>query len=103
MAFGIGVFIRNHYLGFLVFLTANAVFVAIPLQMPNTLKAGFYARYYSMLSPVWLWLKHGIWFTDGDADILWPHFETLGLFVSLPVLTAFCLSAAIYFRRRDLT
>jgi hypothetical protein len=103
MAFGIGVLIRNHYIGFLVLLTVNAAIVVIPSQIPKTLAAGFYARYYySMLSPVWLWLKHSMWFTDGDVDILWPHFETLGLCASFLLLTALCILAAIYFRKRDL-
>lgn len=103
MAFTIGILIRNHYIGFLVFLAANAVFIVVPSHIPNGLTAGLVARYYSMLSPVWLWLKHGIWFTDGDVDILWPHFETLGLCVSFFVLAAFCLFATIHFRKRDLS
>jgi hypothetical protein len=103
MASSIGVLIRNNYIGFLVFLAANAIFVALPSLIPNALTADLYAKYYSMLSPVWLWLKHSIWFTDGDIDILWPHFETLGLCVSLLVLTAICVIATIYFRKRDLT
>jgi hypothetical protein len=103
MAFGIGILIRNNYIGFLVFLAVNAIFVVIPLQIPKALTAGFFTRYYSMLSPVWLWLKHSIWFTDGDADILWPHFETLGLCASFLFLTALCILATVYFRKRDLT
>ena len=103
MAFSVGVWIRNHYIGFIVFLAINAIFVALPVQIPQTLTAGLYVKYYFMLSPVWLWLKHSIWFTDGDVDILLPHFETLGLCVSLLILTTFCVFAAIYFRKRDLT
>ncbi len=102
MAFTIGILIRNHYIGFLIFLAVNAAFIVIPWQIPKGLTAGLYVRYYFMLSPVWLWLKHGIWFTDGDVDILWPHFETLGLCVSFLVLAAFCLFATIHFRKRDL-
>jgi len=103
MAYSVGVFTRNHYIGFIVFLAINAAFVALPLQVPQKLIAGLYVKYYAMLSPVWLWLKRSIWFTDGDVDILWPHFEIRGLGVSLFFLTAFCVFATIYFRKRDLT
>lgn len=102
MAFSIGLWIRNHYIGFLVFLAVNAIFVALPLQVPNSLIVSGYIKYYSMLSPVWLWLKHSLWFTDGDVDILWPHFESLGLCVSLAVLTVCSFVSIIYFRKRDL-
>ncbi len=103
MASGIAVLIDNHYIGFLVFLAINATIVVLPMKIPQTLAAGLYARYYSMLTPVWLWLKHSIWFTDGDADILWPHFETLGIAVSLLAFLIFCVIANTYFRKRDLT
>lgn len=103
MAFGISVLVRNHYIGFLVFLASNVAIYTLPMQIPPALTAGGYARYYSMLTPVWLWLKHSIWFTDGDADILWPHFETLGFCVSLLVLIIFCMFTTFYFRKRDLT
>ncbi|WP_422659812.1 hypothetical protein ACK8P5_04625 [Paenibacillus sp. EC2-1] len=99
----VGVFIRNHYIGFMVFLAINAAFIVFPMQIPQTMTESLYVKYYSMLSPVWLWLKHSLWFTDGDSDILWPHFESLGLCVSLIVLIALCLLALIYFRKRDLT
>ncbi len=103
MAFGIGVLTRNHYIGFLVFLVANAAVILLPIQMPQrTLAIISWIQYSSMLTPAWLWLKQGIWFTDGDVGILWPHFETLGLCVSLLALTAFCIVSAAYFRKRDL-
>lgn len=103
MAFGIAVLIRNHYIGFLIFIAINAVTVVLPMQIPQTLTGGLYVGYYSMLTPVWLWLKHSIWFTDGDVDILWPHFETLGISVSFLTLIIFCMLAKTYFRKRDLT
>jgi hypothetical protein len=102
MAFGIGVFVRNSYISFFLFLIANAATLALPLQMPLN-SIGYAVISVIVLSPVTLWLKHGLWFTDGDIDIVWTHFETLGLFVSLVVLTAFCLLALHYFRKRNLT
>lgn len=103
MAFGIGMWVRNSYIAFLLFLAANAAMVAVPGLMPQTWTAGMAVRYFSMLTSVWLWLKHALWFTDGDMDILWAHFETLGLGVSLAALTAFCVLAGIRFGKRDLT
>ena len=103
LAFGICVLTRNHYIGFLVFLVLNAAAIALPMQIPQTpFVMAAWIKYASMLTPAWLWLKQGLWFTDGDMDILWPHFETLGLCVSLLALTVFCIAAVIYFRKRDL-
>lgn len=103
MAFSIGILVRNSYMAFLVLLIANGVNVVLPMQVSQTLTIGLAVRCFSILSPVWLWLKQGIWFTDGDIDIIWPHFEMFGLCMSLAVLTALCLLATNYFRKRDFT
>lgn len=103
MAFSIGMLVRNSYMAFLVLLIANGVNVVLPMQVSQTLPIGLAVRCFSILSPVWLWLKQGIWFTDGDIDIIWPHFEMFGLCMSLAVLTALCLLATNYFRKRDFT
>ena len=102
MAYGIGIWVRNSYIAFLLFLAANAAMVAVPVLVPQTWMAGLAVRYLSMLTPVWLWLKRSLWFTDGDADIIWVHFETVGLCASLAVLATFCLHAGICFRKRNL-
>ena len=103
MAFSIGMLVRNSYMAFLVLLIANGVNVVLPMQVSQTLPIGLAVRCFSILSPVWLWLKQGIWLTDGDIDIIWPHFEMFGLCMSLAVLTALCLLATNYFRKRDFT
>ena len=103
LAFGIGMWVRNSYIAFLVFLVVNAVTVVIPLQIPQTMPVGLAIKYFAVLTPTLLWLKHGIWFTDGDIDIVWKHFETLGLVVSLVVLTALCVLAVNHFKRKDFT
>ena len=102
MAFGIGVWLKNSYIAFLLFIAANAAMVAVPGLIPQTWMAGLAVRYLSMLSPVWLWLKRSLWFTDGDVDILWAHFELIGLCASLAALAVFCLLAEIRFRKRNL-
>lgn len=103
MAFSIGMLVRNSYMAFLVLLIANGVNVVLPMQVSQTLPIGLAVRCFSILSPVWLWLKQGIWFTDGDIDIIWSHFEMFGLCMSLAVLTVLCLLATNYFRKRDFT
>ncbi|MBC8588868.1 hypothetical protein [Paratissierella segnis] len=102
VAFIIGTIIQNSYISFFVFLIINALMIAIPLMIPNTTLFSYYIKYYSMLSPVWLWLKHSLWFTDGDTDTLWKYFETMGLCVSILALTAFSILAAARFKRRDI-
>jgi len=103
MAYGIGLIVRNSYMAFLVFLLANAISIAIPVQIPQSSQLGYAIKYLFVLSPVGLWLKHGLWFTDGDIEVIWPCFETLGLCVSFVALTVFCLFTVIFFRKRDLT
>lgn len=103
MAFATGLLIKNNYIGFLVFMVANTAMTVLPFYTPDTMPMlSQYIRYYSMLSPVWLWLKHGLWFTDGDMDIMWPHFETLGICISMLVLFIFYMCAATYFKRKDI-
>ena len=102
MAFGIGIGLRNSYIAFLLYLAANAAMIAGPVLVPQTWMAGMAIRYLSMLSPVWLWLKRSVWFTDGDIDILWAHFETAGLCASFAALAVFCLLAEFRFRKRNL-
>jgi hypothetical protein len=102
MAFVIGIMIRNSYLSFFIFLIINAGMVALPFMIPKTTLISHYIRYYSMISPVWLWLKHSLWFTDGDIDTLWKYFETMGLSISILVLTALSILTAARFKRRDI-
>lgn len=102
-AFGIGIEVRNSYIAFLIFLAAHAAIIAIAVQIPQSWPGGLAMKYLAVLTPVGLWLKHGLWFTDGDVDIAWAHFEMLGLGVSLCAMAVFCLLSAIRFRKRDLT
>jgi len=101
IALGIGMLVRNSYIAFLLILIANALCIVVPAQIPQDLPVGLAVRYLAVLSPIGLWLKHDLWFTDGDIDTVWPHFEIVGLGVSFVVLTVFCLLAAKYFRRKD--
>ena len=95
-AFVIGMWLKNSYIGFLVFLIINAgciVFALVVSGLP---------KYFAVLSPVWLWLKRSLWFTDGGADILWKNFETLGVCASLFILAGLGSVSANLFRKRDI-
>jgi hypothetical protein len=96
MAFIVGTLSDNNYIGFIILLTVNAGMVALPQKMPASI------RFPIILSPIWLWLKQLLWFTDGDFDILWPHFETVGVCTSLVILVICSMLAGIRFRRKDL-
>lgn len=96
--FVIGVLMRNGYLGFLVFLILCAACVAIPGLLPGNSRMKFVI----LLSPAWLWLKQLLWFTDGDFDILWRNFETVGLCASLLLAALLCLLSTVQFRKRDI-
>lgn len=96
MAFAIEMTIRNSYISFFVLLIVNASLIALPMMV-----SGAGIRFFVVLSPVWLWLKHGIWFTDGDIDIVWKNFESLGVGGSFVILAFIMSMTMYYFRRRD--
>lgn len=97
MAFVIGLWLKNNYIGFLLFLIVNAGCLVFAFAFSGKLPS-----YAAMLTPVWLWLKQSIWFTDGGLDILWKNFETLGASVSLALLAGLCVFSATMFRKRDI-
>lgn len=103
IAFGIGILIHNTYIAFFAFLIANAANIVVPMLLPQTLVVGLAIKYLAVFSPVGLWLKHELWFTDGDVDIVWKHFETTGLCISFVCLIVFCFMTVHYFRRKDFT
>lgn len=96
-AFIVELIIRNNYISFIVILILSAAFIVLPLMIPS-----HSLRSYIMLSPVWLWLKHPIWFTDGDVDIVWKNFEMLGTSISLLLLIMGTVIVFNRFKRRDL-
>jgi len=56
------------------------------------------------LTPLMLWQNSGKsgWFTDGGAEIIWAHFETIGLIACFVTLAAVSAIAASSYKRRDL-
>jgi hypothetical protein len=98
MGFAAGTWIRNSYIAFLaVFLT-----VAFCISFPTILPNNSYIRFGIILTPIWLWLKQPLWFTDGAFDILWRNFETRGLCLSLAVLAALAVFTAMKFKKREI-
>jgi hypothetical protein len=96
IAFVIGMWLKNSYIGFLVFLIVNAGCIVFALAVSGL------PKYLAVLSPVWLWIKRVYWFTDGGADILWKNFEMLGVSASLLMLAVLCAVSAKLFRKRDI-
>ena len=97
IAFIIGTWMKNSYIGFFLFLIINAGCIVTVFAFSGKLPA-----YLSMLTPAWLWLKQPFWFTDGGADILWKNFEILGVCASLILLGGLCVFSAKMFKKRDI-
>jgi len=76
----------------------SILFVAIPMILPGNT----YAMFVFTLTPVWLLLKQPLWFTDGGMDVLWQHFETTGVCLSLTLLLLFAVIAFHKFRKKDI-
>jgi hypothetical protein len=98
MAYATGLLLRNSYIAFLVFALFNFALITLPgiifgATMPTFIIA---------LSPIWLAVQQGMWFTDGGPNVLWAHFETVGIIGSLAVLTALCFWSSARFGRRNL-
>ena len=98
MAYAAGLWIRNSYIAFLILALINFASVTLPgIVFGATMPAFILA-----LSPIWLSLQQGMWFTDGGSNILWAHFETIGAIVSLVLLAVICVWSSARFRVRDL-
>ena len=98
VGFVAGTSIRNSYMAFLTVFMVSILFVAIPMMLPGNT----YAMFVFTLTPVWLLLKQPLWFTDGGMDVLWRHFETMGVCLSLALLLLFAVIAFHKFRKKDI-
>ena len=98
IAFCIGTWFRNSYLGFLVFLLINASLITLILLLPGNSTMSFII----MLTPVLMWLQQAVWFTDGQINALWANFEIINTCISLVFLAGLCAFSVWAFRRRDL-
>lgn len=98
LGYAAGIFVRNGYGAFI----AAALVVGIPFLAKPLFPIGSVSRAIWGLTPVWLWKNSGAWFTDGGADIIWANFESVGLFVSLAVLSIAAFIATKIFKKREL-
>ena len=98
MGFALGCFIRNLYGSCMAAVSICGLMFFTELLLP----IGSTLRGLLNMSPVGLWLNAGHWFTDGEADIIHAHFETIGLAGSLIIFSMLCIIGATRFRRREL-
>lgn len=98
IAFCLGVLVRNIYIGFAIFVISNALFLLLPSYI-STSNILFYTF---VLSPVNLWMKQGLWFTDGGIEVLWPNFEIRGVMISFILLSVSSIIFKTQFGKRDL-
>lgn len=101
MAFVVSLVCDHLYFGILGIFITNGLVVALPFIMGSSYPAQRVSTFL-MLTPMWLWLKRQIWFTDGDVDIIWPHFETLGLITMMILFTVLVFVSWQYFKRREM-
>ncbi|WP_334220797.1 hypothetical protein [Paenibacillus sp. JJ-100] len=98
LGYATGVFVRNGYGAFIAAASVVGVtFLAKPLFPIGSVSRGIWT-----LTPVWLWKNNVAWFTDGGAEIIWANFETVGLFVSLAVLSIAAFISTKIFNKREL-
>jgi len=97
MAYAVGLWFRNSYFGFLVIVVFNGALFLLPFYTP------FHIFNFTISqSPLWLVMMRSQWFTDGGANALWPHFETVGVIGSLAVLAVISLWSVSRFSMRNL-
>jgi len=98
MGYAAGLWIKNSYLGFMVLVAVNGVLFLFPYYSP-----WWMVNYIVMQGPIMLVVMRGLWFTDGGANVLWPHFEIVGVVGSLVVLVFIGVAVSFWFKRRQLT
>jgi ABC-type transport system involved in multi-copper enzyme maturation permease subunit len=98
MGYTIGSFTSNSYIGFIAIFLFNFAILVLPHVIFGSTMPTFTIAY----SPIWLIFQRNMWFTDGGENILWAHFETVGVLVSFMILAALCVVSWLRFKRRNL-
>jgi len=93
-----GLWIRNGYIGFMILVLVNFAVFSLPfiifgLSIPT---------FFFTLTPIWIAMQQGMWFTDGGSNVLLPHFETIGIVASLVILALLGWWSSAQFKRRNL-
>ena len=98
--YAIGTFFRSGYAscGIAVALCVLQFLTVMLFQV------GGWVRGALNLMPLLLWinLSRSRWFTEGSAEIIWAHYETIGLIACFIILVAASFTAAKLYKRRDL-
>ena len=97
MAYAIGLWLKNSYVGFLVIVAVNGLLFLLPFYSPIAM-----LNFTITQTPIWMVMMRGLWFTDGGSNVVWPHFETVGVIGSLTVLAIIGAWATARFNRRNL-
>lgn len=97
LGYAAGIGFRQAYAAFGAVVSAVACMFLLVFIFPvGSLPRGLWS-----LNPVWLWKNSGLWFTDGDANLLWPHFEKWSLGVSAAGLACCAGLAFVALKRRE--
>lgn len=96
----IGLFCKNSYTGFLLFLVIEMGMLALPFVFADLKMWGGY--FFSEMLPVSLWLSSSQWFTDMGGSTVIPFGETAGCLANVVGLTVIILFEIVYFRRKDI-
>jgi hypothetical protein len=99
MGYIVGSFTSNSYIGFIAIFLFNFAILVLPQVIFGATMPTFNIAY----SPIWLIFQRNMWFTDGGENILWAHFETVGVLVSFAILAVLCVVSWRQFKRRSLT
>lgn len=100
LGYAAGIGFRGVYPAFVAVIVVIAILFVIP--QTSFLPYGSVARSLWALNPVSLWRNSGTWFTDGRVDVLWAHFESMGLSASLILLAVAAHLAYQSLKRREL-
>jgi hypothetical protein len=98
MGYIIGSLTNNSYIGFIALFLLNFALLILPGEIFGATMPTFISSY----TPIWLVFQRGMWFTDGGPNILWAHFETVGVLASIGILAVLCLVAWRLFKGRNL-
>jgi hypothetical protein len=98
--YAIGTFFRSGY------AACGAAVALCVLQFLTLMlfQVGGTTRSVINLTPVMLWINinRSGWFTEGGEEIIWAHYETIGLIASFIILAVTSIIAALIYKRRDL-
>ena len=97
VAYAVGLWMQNSYIGFLIIIVLNSVLYLLPFYS-SIMTLNFIITQ----SPIWLVIMRTLWFTDGGPNVIFPHFETVGIIASIAILATIAIFSTIRFNRKNL-